>query len=191
MKYRNSWYVIGFLGCLFLAPLAHALEVAGVQVEEKIKLGGSDLVLNGAGLRTKVFFKVYVAALYVPQKSSSPAALMEPNAARRVSLTLLRGLDSDTLFGALKDSLTDNHSEAEMAALKPQIDQLAEIMKKIGSGKSGDVIDLDLSPDSVTVGFNKELKGKVTGAGFYKALLKIWLGENPVDASLKKALLGS
>lgn len=169
---------------------AQALEVGGVKLEERIKQGNAELVLNGAGIRTKVFFKVYVGALYASQKSSSAAALID-GGARRMSLTLLRDLDADSLFGALKDGLAANHSEAEMTAIKPQVDQLAEIMKKIGGGKTGNVIDLDFTADGLAVAFNGEAKGKVAGAAFNKSMLKIWLGDNPVDSSLKKALLGS
>ena len=52
---------------------AHALELKGVKVDETAKVGGTALVLNGAGLRTKLMFKVYVAALYLTQKQTSVA----------------------------------------------------------------------------------------------------------------------
>ena len=103
---------------------------------------------------------------------------------------MLRDIDADTLYGALRDGLKDNNSEAELVALKAPTDQFAEIMKKIGTAKNGDTVALDFSADGVAVSFNGETRGKVSSAAFAKALLKVWLGENPVDASLKKALLG-
>ena len=63
---------------LLAITAAHAAEVAGIKMDDQIKVGTSELVLNGAGVRTKVFFKVYVGALYVSQKSNAPAALLEP-----------------------------------------------------------------------------------------------------------------
>ena len=156
-----------------------------------IKVGANELVLNGAGLRSKLFIKVYIGALYAQQKASAPAAFIDSTSLRRMTLRLLRDIDADTLYGALHDGLKGNHSEAELAALKPQIDQFAKIMKKGASPKSGDTIAIDFAADGVAVGFNGEARGKVAGAAFAKALMKVWLGDNPVDGSLKKALLGN
>ncbi len=176
---------------LIAAPGIEAAEVAGIKVEESIKVGGSDLVLNGAGLRAKLFVKVYVGALYVSQKASAAPALLDAATPRRMTMRLLRDIDADTLYGALKDGLNNNNSEAELTALKPQVDQFAAIMKQIGNAKNGDTVTIDFAADGVAVGFNGETRGKVAGPAFGKALLKVWIGDNPVDASLKKALLGS
>ena len=175
---------------LAAVPLLHAAEVAGVKVDEQIKVDGHDLILNGAGLRSKVFIKVYVGALYVTQKASAPAALIDAATPRRMTLRLLRDIDADTLYGALYDGLKGNHGEAELAALKPQIDQFAEIMKKIGNARSGDTVAIDFAADGVAVGFNGEVRGRVPGIDFARALLKVWLGEKVNDARLRDALLG-
>ena len=103
---------------LIAAPGIEAAEVAGIKVEESIKVGGSDLVLNGAGLRAKLFVKVYVGALYVSQKASAAPALLDAATPRRMTMRLLRDIDADTLYGALKDGLNNNNSEAELTALK-------------------------------------------------------------------------
>ncbi len=175
---------------LFATTGAQAAEVAGVRVDDRITVGGNELVLNGAGLRSKLFIKVYVGALYAPQKASAPAAFIDATAPRRMTLRLLRDVDADTLYGALHEGLKGNHGEAELAAMKPQIDQFAAIMKKGGDPKAGDTIAIDFSGDTVAVAFNGEARGTVAGGGFARALLKVWLGEHPVDAGLKKALLG-
>jgi long-chain acyl-CoA synthetase len=106
-------------------------------------------------------------------------------------MRMMRDLDAETLSSALDDGLKSNHSPAELAELKPQADQLSAIMKGIGKAREGDTIGIDFSADGVAVSLNGEVRGKVAGAGFAKALLKVWLGDKPVDASLKKALLGS
>lgn len=187
----QSVRAMALTAALLAAPGLQAAEVAGVRVDEQVSVGGSELVLNGAGLRSKLFIKVYVGAIYAPHKASAPAAFIDSTAPRRMTLRLLRDIDADTLYGALYDGLKGNHGEAELAALKPQIDQFAEIMKKSGNARNGDTITLDFTGDGVTVGFNGEVRGKVAGAAFGKALMKVWLGDNPVDGSLKKALLGS
>ena len=187
----HSVQVAALVAALLAVPGLHAAEVAGVKIDEQIKIGSNELVLNGAGLRTKVFIKVYVGALYVTQKASTATDLLDASSPRRMSLRLLRDLDADSLYGALRDGLKDNNSEAELLALKAPVDQFAELMKKIGNARSGDTVAIDFTADGVGVSLNGEARGKVSNPAFARALLKVWLGDNPVDASLKKALLGS
>ncbi len=54
---------------MLFAVGAQAAEVGGVKLEDKVSVGGQDLVLNGAGMRTRAVFKVYVGSLYVPAKA--------------------------------------------------------------------------------------------------------------------------
>ncbi len=67
-----------------------------------------------------------------------------------------------------------------------------EVFASVSSLKKGDVLFLDWVPG---VGMTSSLNGKqlgatITEAGFYNVLLKIWLGDKPVDTSLKPQLLG-
>ncbi len=176
-------------GALLLPAMASATEVAGVKVDDKVQLNGGDLLLNGAGLRSRLLFKVYVAALYVPRKTSNASDVFEAPT-RRVSLRLLRDLDADTLSGALRDGLHDNLDESRFAALQTQFGQFDAIMRRVGNVRSGDVINLDFFADNVAVSCNGDSKGSVGGNGFAAALLRVWLGDKPVDGGLKKALLG-
>ena len=179
------------IAALVAVPGLHAAEVAGVKVADSIKVGSNELVLNGAGLRSKLFIKVYVGALYVGQKSSTSAAIFDSATPRRMVLRLLRDLDADSLHSALDEGLRNNHSAAELSDMKAQADQLGGIMKAMGKVHEGDTVSIDFSAEGVVVSQNGEVRGKVAGAGFAKALLKVWLGDKPADASLKKALLGS
>jgi len=178
------------IAALAAAPGIHAAEVAGVNVEEKIRVGSSELVLNGAGLRSKLFIKLYLGALYTTQKSSTPAVLIDGTGPRRMNLRLLRDIGADTLHGALEEGLQNNNSPAELEAVKAASEQFAALMKGIGKVKEGDTVALDFSSEGVAVSLNGESRGKVAGAAFARALLKVWLGDKPADAGLKKALLG-
>ena len=181
------------LSLLCCAQAAFALEIAGVKVEERVPLAGADLQLNGAGIRTRLIFKIYVGALYLSARKSTPAEVLALDGPKRVSMTLLRDLSSRQLIDALELGIRDNHSEAELGGLQARIDELAAVMKEIGSAKEGAVITLDFLPASGTiVTVNGAPHGKpIQGRDFYGALLKIWLGEKPVDADLKQAMLGS
>jgi hypothetical protein len=174
-----------------VAP-AQPVTLEGVRFEPTVQVGGQALQLNGAGLRTRAFFKVYAAGLYVPEKSADAAALLAQTGARRVAIVMLREVDAETFAGALADGLKANHSEAELAALKPQVEQLLAVFKSVGAAKKGDSIHLDYAPASGTrVIFNGQPRGEpIVGAAFFSALLRVWLGEKPVDAGLKRAMLG-
>lgn len=185
---RHRWWITGAT-LLALALPALAVEVAGVKLQDSASVGGKELVLNGAGVRTRLVFKVYVAALYLPAKAADlPAALAQTP--RRVQLSMLRNVGADDLVGALVEGMTANNSAPEMAAVKPQTDQLVSIMKSIGEAKTGDVVALDFADGETRVGHNGKVIGTIAGAAFNDALLKIWLGDKPVQADLKKAMLG-
>jgi long-chain acyl-CoA synthetase len=173
-----------------LFATANAAEVAGVRLDDHSRLAGSELLLNGAGLRSKLFFKVYVIGIYAPHKTTKAAELIDVTEPRRIAMHMLRQVEADSLLSALKEGLQQNHSEAELTAMKPQIERLEAIMRAIGTAKPGDLITLDLTAAATTVSFNGQDKGSIAGASFGAALLKIWLGGKPIDETLKQALLG-
>ncbi|MCM2296494.1 chalcone isomerase family protein [Rhodoferax sp.] len=193
LKFLQSPLASLLLSCATLTGWAQPLEVEGVKLEASSQLGAAKLQLNGAGLRTKVFFKVYVAALYTPQKATSAAQLLTQTGARRVTITMLRNVDAESFAGALNDGLRDNHTEAQFTAMKPRIDALNANLKAVGEAKKGDVIHFEFVPDVGTqVTVNGQVRGNViAGEDFFTAVLRIWLGDKPVDANLKKALIGS
>lgn len=171
------------------APVAHALEVAGVNLDEHATLGGRALVLNGAGIRTRAIFKVYVGSLYLPEKAVTAEAALAA-VPRRVRLDLLRDLSADQLVDALADGLKDNNPPGELAAVKAQSDDLVSIMKSFGEVKKGSVVTLDLVDGATRIALDGNERGSILGDAFNRALLRIWLGDRPVQADLKKAMLG-
>lgn len=175
-----------------IAPAAFAAEIAGVRIDDKARVGASELILNGAGLRTRVVFKVYVGALYLPEKRSSAADTLALKGPKRVSMTLLRDLSAEQLVEALEDGIRRNHGEAEVAALRSRMDALAAVMRSIGKAPEKTVVTLDWAPAAGTrVTVDGAARGEpIAGEDFYAALLRIWLGDKPVDESLKKAMLG-
>ena len=173
--------------------VAQAVEVEGVKFEPTAQVGGVALQLNGAGVRTRAIFKVYAAGLYVPAKATNAATLLSQKGPRRVAITMLRNVDADTFSGALSEGLQKNLSDAQFAGFKAQIDTLSANFKAAGEAKKGDAIHLEYTPDVGTrVVVNGKAQGSaIAGEEFYAALLRIWLGDKPVDADLKKGLLGN
>ena len=181
-----------FLAALLAWAPVLAAEVAGVKFEESTRMAGAELKLNGAGLRTRAFFKVYAMGLYLPEKQSTAAAVLAAPGAKRVQLRMLRDVNADDFAKALEDGMNDNNSEADMKALAPRVALLNGLMLEIKEAKTGLVIELDWLPGAgtqVTVG--GQARGKpIAGEDFYRALLRIWLGEKAISGDLKKSLLG-
>lgn len=183
------------LAMLLLAlslPALAALEVAGVKFDDTTKVGSGDTVINGAGLRKRAFFKVYAIGLYLPQKAASTADVLAAKGAKRIAIVTLRDLTAEQFVDALLDALAKNHDEATLTALKPRIDQFRTNMLSIVNAPEKSVVNLDWLPDSGTrLTFNGATKGAdIPGEDFYRALLRIWIGENPAQDDLKEHLLG-
>ena len=170
---------------------ANALEVAGVKPADSVTLGKQVLLLNGAGLRTRFFFKVYVAGLYLPAKQTAADAIITADDPFRISLYMLRDLGEKRFLDAFIEAIDENHTKAEMGMLHDQIMQMTDIFQRVKDVHSGDLITMDYSPGNGTrIAVNGVDYGTIAGAMFHRALLKIWLGSHPVQADLKSALLG-
>lgn len=172
--------------------VAQAVEVGGVQFDDKARIGSSDLIANGAGLRKKAFFKVYALALYLPEKQGDAEVALSAKGSKRIAIILLRDLTAQQFVEALQDSVASNHSEVEMSALKERLKLFSDAMLSVGEAKSGTRVLIDWLPESGTrLTVNNQVKGKdIAGEDFYKALLRIWLGNKPIQDDLKQALLG-
>lgn len=173
-------------------PSWAAVDVAGVKFDDTATVAGQALKLNGAGLRTKVVFKVYALGLYLQDRKTTVADVLAAPGPRRVQIVVLRELTSEDFGKAFMAGLNDNTDAAERARLVPQTKQFGEMFASFPGLKKGDVLTVDWLPGSGTQCF---LNGKPVGAvlpdqAFYNAILRIWIGDKPVDSSLKPQLLG-
>lgn len=185
---RRRTLITAAVPLMLVSPL-RAAEVGGVKLADSVTIDGKELVLNGAGIRTKLVFKVYVCSLYVTSKANTLASVLQSNP-RRVQLDLLRDLSADDLAGALADGIKETSTPDQAAAVKTQTDQMLSIMKSIGSAKNGDVVTIDYVGSDTRIGFKGESKGTIAGEPFNAALMRIWLADKPVQPDLRKALLG-
>jgi hypothetical protein len=193
MKTNNAIRWIAGLGfALALGGAAQAIEVGGIKFDDTAKVAGKELKVNGAGVRVRIVVKVYAMVLYLPEKKDTPAGVFDTQGPRRFSLGLLREVTGDDLGQAFMAGITANTDKAERSKFVNQLAQFGETFVNIPQGKKGDIITVDWVPDTGTV---MTLNGKSIGEpmkdiAFYNAILKIWLGDKPVDSSLKPALLG-
>lgn len=180
---------ISLIICMALLSLSvSAKEVSGVKLNEDIVLSGQQLMLNGAGVRTKFVFDIYVAAFY---STNAIKKISDLNMLRPLRLAMHFVYDEvskEKLVDGWNDGFEDNLSSEQLDKLKGEIKQFNELFITV---RKGDVINLDYTPEKGTVvSINDSVKGMVGGEEFYKALLLIWLGEDPVGDDLKDALLG-
>jgi hypothetical protein len=170
---------------------AAAAEVAGVKLDDRTQVQSRELVLNGAGLRKRFFFNVYVIGLYLPEKKNDAAAVLGAPGPKRAALYMLRTVGADDFSEALSEGLRANTTQAEYQALEPRVRELNTIMADVKEAKKGSVIALDWTGAATQVLVDGKPAGRpIPGEDFYRALLRIWLGDKPVQDDLKKSLLG-
>jgi hypothetical protein len=170
---------------------ASALEVAGVKVPENISIdeSGTQLVLNGAGIRKKFFIKIYVGSLYLQTKQNKVDAILADTGPKRITMHFLyKEVSAESLVDGWNEGFTGNNSAEVVKSLQDRINRFNKLFRTV---KKGDVIRLDYLPEKGTqVLINDKLMGTVEGNDFNQAILKIWLGKKPADDGLKKAWLG-
>ncbi len=173
-------------------PAFASIEVAGVKFDDSVTVAGKELKLNGAGLRTKVIFKVYAAGLYLAEKKTTVPDVLATSGPRRVSITMLREVSSDEFGKSFMEGLSSNTDKFERTRILPQTMKFGEVFAQIQTLKKGDQMLLDWIPGEGTQCYlnGKKLGDVMPDVAFYNAVLRIWLGDKPVDSSLKPALLG-
>lgn len=180
-------------GLMCAAFGAAAAEVEGVKLAERAQAaGGTALVLNGAGLRKRAFFRVYVVGLYLPAATRAADAALALAGPKRVHIHMLRDVGASQFSESLVDGMRDNNDEAAMKRFEPAIAQMNAVMAEMKEAKEGMTILLDWIPGT---GMQMQVNGRATGRpiadeAFFRGLLRVWLGPNPVQDDLKKALLG-
>jgi hypothetical protein len=179
-----------------LSGIAQAAEIEGLKIDDRVYIaqGLPELALNGAGVRRKFFVvKMYVAALYLAQKKTVSDEVLSDSGPKRIAMHVLQDeLSADQLIAALHDGLAANNQPPELAPLERRIRELAGMIRAVGKVNQGGTILLDYLPG---IGTRFTINGvprlTIPGEDFNRAMLRIWLGERPVDGRLKNALLGS
>jgi len=179
--------------CLTVFVFAAALNllaatVSGVTFPDTATVDGKSLALNGMGVRVKgMFFKVYVAGLYVEQKSKDAATLLTSDQTKHLLMQFTRAVSKDQLADSLREGLEANAPEA-LKSMKADFDRVLDAM---GSYNEGEQVAITYVPGK---GTTLSVKGKDTltipGKPFADAIFSIWLGPKPPTSDLKKKLTG-
>lgn len=171
---------------------ADAVEVAGIKIDDAARVANQELKLNGAGIRYKAIFKVYVAGLYLTERKSTVADVLAAPGPRRVTIVMLRDISNEELGRGFMSGIQQNSDRNEKAKLIMQLQKFGEVFASIPELKKGDMLTVDWLPGQGTVVHvnGKKVSDVLPDIAFYNAILKIWLGEKPVDSRLRPLMLG-
>ena len=162
----------------------------GVTLPAELSFNEQTLELNGGGIRTKYFFKLYTAGLYLMHKSSDNKAIIEADETMAIRLEITSSMiSSDNMSEAINEGF-DKSTGGNTSAIRSRIDEMLKTFSSEGIS-IGDVFDIVYVPGLGTqTSKNGALESTITGLDFKKALFGIWLSDNPVQADLKKGMLG-
>jgi len=164
-----------------------AATLAGVTLPDSVQAGGRTLMLNGVGLRKKFVVKVYVAGLYLEQKSSDADGIIKADAPKRVVLAFVHSASKDQITDAFSESF-NNNSPDSAKTLKSDIDRFLGAIEAV---KEGDQITFTYIPGTgTTLAVNGQDKLTIVTPAFAQVLFSVWLGPKPPNADLKKGILG-
>lgn len=173
---------------LLLPATLSALEYQGMDVPDTAQVGDQALQLNGVGMRTKFIFDVYAGALYLPHSVSQAKDVLDADGNKRVELRIvLDELSKEKMVNAFVEAIENNVSDEKFLSMKTTIDAFSA---SLNASKAGDIISMDFIGDSVLLMHNGKQTGVVDDAVFSQELLKVWFGDDPVDADLTQGMLG-
>jgi len=184
--------ILFLLSGLTLASFpAASVTIDDIEIPDTLTVAdeGPALVLNGAGIREKLFLDIYIGALYLPAKSSDAQAILSAPGPACVAMHFLyKQVSKEKITDAWEDGLAANKTTTEMQAIQPQLEKFNALFRTM---HKGEVIRICYLPGAGTeVRINGERRGKVEGETFFHALLAIWLGTHPVSNDLKQGMLG-
>ncbi|HXU11004.1 MAG TPA: chalcone isomerase family protein [Candidatus Binatia bacterium] len=173
-----------------VATPALAGERAGVTLPDQATVEGRTLALNGMGLRKATWLrvKVYVAGLYLEEKSTDADAILSPERTKRVVLVFVRAVGRDDLLDAWGESFQENE-DGDLAAMQASIATFHGLMPDRVA--KGETFTFTYVPGTgVLVAVRDETRGTVPGAAFARSLFATWLGKKTPSPALKAGLLG-
>ena len=176
--------------CLFTA-ISSAAELAGVFVDDKIQSSnGETLMLNGLGLREKLWVDVYVGSLYLEKPSQDVAEILSRPGACRVQLDFVyKKVSTQKLLDTWREGFEKNQDDQSLAQLKDRIDQFYGYFAEDAMAKDRYIFEY-VPGQGTSISKNGQTLGTIAGEDFKSALLEIWLGNHPADKNLKKGMLG-
>jgi Chalcone isomerase-like len=202
MKSISIFALILCLTAPFLLYAEFKEPKTGVGFSETMNQEGTDLMLAGAGVRSKMMVKVYAGALYLDSaaksalepmkhKASKPDqslydAISDSNFGKLFLLHFVRDVESDKITEAFRESLEKN---IDMKSPDTQKDAEAFLTASKVDMKEGQEMKIYIKGDEVTVTTPSGSAQAIKNARLAGAVARIWLGKNPISEDLKKGMV--
>lgn len=189
---RSALKHVWLISLLSLAAgLSHAQDriCREIRFPEHVQVSGSDLTLNGLGVRKATFLKinVYVAALYAAKPLRDATALINSETPQQLVLQFVRDVDAEDLRKAFLEAFERNGAN-QSPSMRERIAKLNAWMTDVKKGQS--LTFVRLPHTGVQVSVNGVAKGTIDGDEFARTFLSVWLGSTPPNPELKSGLLG-
>lgn len=187
LKYLRALLYFSLITTPLLAQAG--MKVAGIDVSESCKTDTRPMQLNGAGVRSKYFFSIYVGVLCLEQPANDPAAILAADGAKRMQMHMLyKKVDAEKITEGWTEGFRANLDKAAFSRLETRLKQFNALFPTL---REGDVVNMDYLPERGTeLVINGKSLGVIEGEDFFNALLQVWIGQHPADKALKKGLLG-
>jgi len=160
-----------------------------IDLPNEMEYQETKLMLNGHGTRIKFFMKVYESSLYLESLSSNADEIINNNVPMSIRIDVMSSLVTpNAMKTALNEGLVKSTGNNTDPIMK-EINQLnATFNTEVGTG---DFYEFTYLPDLGThVLKNSSYIDTIPGIEFKKAFFGIYLSSNPIQKSLKKAMLG-
>lgn len=172
---------------IFTSIFSYAGTLNGVTLPDTVPAASTTLALNGMGLRTKYMVKVYVAGLYLPQKSSDANAILQPDTPKRIVMHFVRNVSKSQLVDGFSESFENNTPDL-VKALHPDIDHFFSALDSVKDGEELVFTYVPATGTSLAIAGKEKLT--IASPKFAQMLFSVWLGPKPPNAALKKGILG-
>jgi len=178
------------IAVLLAAAGAGAATVKGVSFPDAVTIAGRECRLNGVGLRTKFFVKVYLGALYLATPTGDAAAAVDAEEPKRIVMHFVHSrVGAEKIREAWEEGFRAN-AAAEMPGLAERLARFSAWFE--ADLLEGDEVVLTYEPGRGTgVRIRGEERGTIEGEDFMHALWSVFLGAKPADAGMKRGMLGA
>jgi hypothetical protein len=187
-RMRKTISVI-FVFLIVVVSICQATEIAGVNIPQSISINQQELILNGAGVRSKLLVKLYVGGLYLKQQDSDPQKIIQADEPMAIRLHIISSMiTSKRMEDATREGFI-NSTKGNTGAIEERIDKFISVFKE--QINENDVFKLIYTPGRGTeIHKNNETRAVIEGLDFKEALFGIWLCNKPAQKGLKKKMLG-
>ena len=174
---------------IFTSSFVQARIVSGIEIPEKLKANGTNLILNGAGVREKFFMDLYVGALYLEKRSKVATAIINSKEDMAIKLYITSSLISSKKMRNAVNEGFENSTKNNVIPIKKEIDEFIAVFKdEINKGDVFEMVYIDSLGTKVLK--NGKLSTTIKGFKFKRSLFGIWLCDEPAQESLKEDMLG-